>query len=182
MESHAEVDVTALAVDEADPTDAELAAYVGPHAAYYVERWSRGGRWGFNWAACFLGVLWLAYRGLWRIFAAMLAIIVAASAAYALLARSPMRDDDAIYDLRLVVGFALAVIIGQRANYWYYRRADRAVADTRARSLVEHERLALLRRLGGTSWLRVAAALVIMGLTLFAAGVAFAMLGLRATG
>ncbi|WP_249179642.1 DUF2628 domain-containing protein [Burkholderia dolosa] len=44
----------------------EIAAYVGKKAAWYENKWaiaaSRKNRLSWNWAACFLGPIWIAYR------------------------------------------------------------------------------------------------------------------------
>jgi hypothetical protein len=181
MTTHLEPDLPAITPDQDDPTDAELSAYVGRRAAYYVERWSRGDRWGFNWAAFWLGSVWLAFRGLYRVVAAVAGVEMLAQLGLALLARGHLHDPDApaIATLGSGVSLGVGVVLGQYANYWYYRQAERAVADARSRSGVESARLLILRRRGGTSWLRIAAVVPMVLLAFLAFGIALAAFGLR---
>lgn len=172
----------ATAPDGNDPTDAELSAYAGRRAAYYLTRWSRGDHWGFNWAAFVFGYVWLAYRGLYRAVAVVAAIWMFTQLGLALLARGHLHDADdagALVTLGAGVALGVSIVLGQYANYWYYRRAERAVTDARARSPLESVRLLILRRHGGTSWLRVAATVPIVVATWLVWAALLAAFGLR---
>src|SRR4051812_30587082 len=64
-----------------DLTAEEVQAFVGDRHAYYWGSWrprpsGRGIRGGFNWAACFLNVVWLLYRKMYREFFILVAALL----------------------------------------------------------------------------------------------------------
>lgn len=166
--------------DPDEPTDAELTAYVGRRAPHYLERWSRGDRWGFNWAAFFLGNIWLAYRGLYGVVVVATGVQMLATTALAVLVRGHLHDPDAsaIATFRAGIALGVSIVVGQYANYWYYRKAERAVSDARARFPLENARLLQLRKRGDASWLRIAAVIPVVLLAWLAWGIALRAFGL----
>lgn len=132
------------------PTEAELRAFVGPHASYYIERWSAGlvserkSGWAWwNWAAVLVPGVWLAYRKLYLMagFAWGLTLLFVHGAGRFL--GGPKTSRTVV--LLLVVGFAAS------ANQLYFEKAKRTIARLRGRRLSRQEHLAALARRGGTS-------------------------------
>jgi hypothetical protein len=148
-------DDTALAWGQI--TAAELRAYVGPRARYYLRVWryplESPGAWArFNWAAKFLCPLWLAYRRMY----------VAAGLIWALAFGLTEASDVYFQGMRLsrpsrwhgIAFFAsfvgLPLLCGVFGNGHYLGRARRAIAVTRAFDLSGDRVSARLAHLGGT--------------------------------
>ena len=134
------------------PTVAEISAFVGDNADYYLRKWSRRldrtGRWsGFNWGAFFLPWPWLAYRKMY-----LPAILAGLSiSVYSRTEHMP----GVIQDLSLLFGpmFQLFIMIacGTLGNDAYLSCTLKTIADVRGQSLGEETKLAELSKRGGTS-------------------------------
>lgn len=163
------------------PADLQLAAFVGPRWETYRRKFRPffaeprfTPTW--NWAAALLTVAWFLYRKLYLPFAffAMLP-----SLAFGLLWRSgelPVREvpnpiaggapllmltrDAAVLAAGVVV--STAILAGGTANFLLYRRAVTAVRVIGARAPGGDAALALLRKIGGTSWRSVGVGLLVL--------------------
>lgn len=149
----------------------EVRAYAGRNAEYYVARWAaaRAPRRsfetsaspfaaGFNWAAFFLGVAWLAYRKLWVHAAVFGVVMLCATVGTDLVYRGFMGREDAPG----LVGFittAVAVICGATGNRWVLARAARIAAEVRSKDAPPEDCLREIGARGGTTF---AAALVLV--------------------
>lgn len=131
---------------------AELASLV-----YYLPKWrsyleGRSGFVGFNWTAALFGWLWCLYRKMYKVaiavfmleYAVMIFVIVSAAVFFG----ERMFTETA-------VGYAAVPLVriplGFLANKFYLRRAVKMISTVRAQAGTVEERLAELRRRGGTS-------------------------------
>jgi hypothetical protein len=137
-------------------SEAEIRAFVGKKADYYLTRWSEalhdGGRVrGFNWAAFLLSGLWLPYRKLYRIAIIFFVIVAAESVLEALAVAAGFATEAGLSALGSLVGLVAAVVIGSFGNAWYLAHAKRQIAQVRALGLQDDAYFAALARRGGTS-------------------------------
>jgi len=139
-------------------TAAELRAYIGPRAGYYLRVWryplESPGAWArFNWAAMLLCPLWLPYRRMyveacliWALFFGL----TGASDVYFQVMRLE-RQSSPWYRLVFFASFVgLPLVCGVFGNGHYLGRARRAIAVTRAFGLSGDRVSARLTHLGGT--------------------------------
>lgn len=135
------------------PTTAEAKAFVGTNASdYYLTAWrpalsGEGGARGFNLAAFFLGGLWMGYRKMYveacLLYVLMMAVTILEEVVMA--GGSASRFPGTLF--RLVLG----IVVGFNANRWYWARAQRVVAEVRARGLSDVDHLWAIANRGGTS-------------------------------
>ncbi len=123
-------------------TEAEIRAFVGRRADYYVDRWTRPGGMGANWAAFFVLAIWLPYR---RMFRATLIL-------FAVLAVWGVVDEMIDIPAALSRGLNLLVaIVGcASANRWYFDHATAKIREVRFQRLPEEAHLAAVASAGGT--------------------------------
>lgn len=148
----------------ADAADLEPAqAYVGRKYPYYAERWARRGTSSWNWAAFFLGLVWMAHRKMYRFCWILLAVFALEFLAEEVLALSR--------GVTAAINFATAILIGLQGNHWYRLHVARRVGEISSQyppALATSE----LRREGGVSWIAPFGFL----LALFASAFVIAML------
>ena len=150
---------------------ADLAAVVGNNTVYYMERFrriNRGQNGGWNWAAFLLAPFWLFYRkqyGLGTLFLLLqLMSNVVSSVIYApvQLAETQAAAEAALMEIAgtpmfwmaavlSAIFFALAILLGLRANYFYLHHCERKIA--KARAVVSDLSVAELTAVGGVSFL-----------------------------
>jgi len=138
-----------------DPEQAELSAFVGSNAKYYLPKWrNRPNNFGFNWAAFFLGPMWMAYRKMYRVVGGYLAIVMALTALELVVFNILLQEEmPAIFDRVLNIG--LAIGCGVLANRLYFKHAQRLIDRARDEQPDYSVRLTMLQSWGGTSWLGV---------------------------
>jgi tetratricopeptide (TPR) repeat protein len=129
-------------------TEREVAAFVGPNAGFYLKKWharleETGSETGFNWAAFFLAGVWLVYRKLYAGAAIFFGIIVLESMLEVWLGMPRA--------VLYLGSLAVSLIFGACGNYWYFSRAQKAVARVRRLRLTHDDDLQTLARLGGTN-------------------------------
>ena len=163
------------------PADLQLGAFIGPRWTTYRRKFRPFFEDGhftptWNWAAALLLPAWFLYRKLYLpfVFFSMLPGL-----GFALLWRSgemPFRQVpnpitgvgtvDTLTEqgqiVMLAVVLSTAVLAGGTANFLLYRRAMAAVRVVSARVPGGDPALALLRKVGGTSWAAVGIGLVVM--------------------
>lgn len=133
----------------------EIAAYVGKNAAWFERKWAiaeaRKSRQSWNWAACFLGPVWMAYRCMyWQaatVLAATLGITLVELLYFPNYFESSMLDP---------VTIAIAVSLGWCGNSLYKRHVERRIEKLRPSATSRESLLTLLEAQGGTNWLAAA--------------------------
>ncbi|WP_396329496.1 DUF2628 domain-containing protein [Burkholderia anthina] len=130
----------------------EIAAYVGKKADWFEKKWSiaasRKNRMAWNWAACFLGPVWMAYRCMyWQA-----AVVLGASLGVTLiqLLYFPQALQSSALD---PVTIAIAVTLGWCGNSLYKAHVERQIEKLRPNAPTRESFLALLEAQGGTNWL-----------------------------
>jgi hypothetical protein len=163
------------------PADQQLAAFIGPRWETYRRKFRpffEDPRFTptWNWAAALLTPGWFLYRKLYLPF---VLFSMLPGLAFGLLWRSgdlPFREVPnpspgqlvipQLTDQGAIVMFAVAasvcVLAGGTANYLLYRRAAAAMRVVTARVPAGDAALALLRKVGGTSWAAVGIGLAVM--------------------
>lgn len=171
------------------PADLQLAAFIGPRWATYRRKFRpffEDARFTptWNWAAALLSPAWFLYRKLYLPFALFATL---PSLAFGLLWQSgelPVQEvpnplpggggtvmtltPDATL-LAMGVLASASILAGGTANFLLYRRAAAAMRVVGARAPGGDAALALLRKVGGTSWAAVGIGLAVMVLIRLAA-------------
>jgi hypothetical protein len=131
-----------------EPTEAELRAFFGPRANYYVAQWNGTARRRYNLAAFLCSGLWLPYRRLYRHAAVLWGIVIGLGLLEAVGSAFGLPGIPQILD-RLIT-FAVALTCAGLANAWYLARARDAIATVREKALPPEEHLAQVAEAGGT--------------------------------
>ncbi len=146
---------TAPTADAPRGAEADLRAFIGPNAEYYVSRFSRVGmdgraQWpGFNWAALIFGWAWLLYRRMYGTFWATVGIMIVLSMGMGVAIALSGRQEPPP-GLSQAPGLLLMVLLGMFGNRLYYRHAMRKLERVSEFSTNREEELA---RAGGVSWI-----------------------------
>ncbi|MGS0892881.1 DUF2628 domain-containing protein [Burkholderia stagnalis] len=148
-------EVTTTASSSPTAHDDELAAYVGKDAAWFEKKWaiaaSRKSRISWNWSACFLGPVWMAYRRMYWQAAAVLGASLGIS--WIELLYFPTLFESSMLD---PITVAIAVSLGWYANGLYKAHVERSIDRLRPSVTSGESLLALLQARGGTNWLAAA--------------------------
>lgn len=161
-------------------SDADLKAFVSDDRAdYYIERWkpdktTRKIRTGWNWAAAFLGPIWLIYRRMYEIAGILLGVVLLELLFHDYLFNYYLDIPEIAETVEFLFGIAYFVACGAYGNYWYFRRAEKTILRVRQRGLPEDQHNTQLAEYGGTN-LRGALAVftscaVLYGLGMYLAG------------
>ncbi len=136
-------------------TEAELRAFVGKNADYYLKRWApalRGdGGAGFNLAALLLSGLWLGYRKMYQNTLILFAIIAAMTILELAGVLAGLVNPNVVGLLGNIVGLGAAVVCGMYGNAWYLSHAKTVILEARSRGRDGGVDLVELSRRGGTS-------------------------------
>ncbi|WP_322089106.1 DUF2628 domain-containing protein [Burkholderia sp. BCC1999] len=150
----------------------EIAAYVGKNAAWFERKWaiaeSRKSRQSWNWAACFLGPVWMAYRCMYWQAAAVLAVTLGITLVELLY--FPTYFESTTLD---PVTIGIAVSLGWCGNSLYKQHVERRIEKLRPNATSRESFLALLEAQGGTNWLAAAGFAVatpLLGVLMFMLG------------
>jgi len=136
--------------------DEKVESFVVRNAAYYRDRWTRfhekpGSFLSFNWAACLLGPLWLAYRKLYVPTLLSVVVLVADVALWLYVEDRQLLSEN----LSTLWGWIVAVlwvgVFGFLGNYWYWGRFRNVEQQATARHTDRNGQLQYLRFEGGTS-------------------------------
>ncbi|MEK2600057.1 DUF2628 domain-containing protein [Burkholderia arboris] len=130
----------------------EVTAYVGKNAGWFERKWaiaeSRKSRQSWNWAACFLGPVWMAYRCMYWQAAAVLGVTLGITLVellyFARYFESSTLDP---------VTIGIAVSLGWYGNGIYKTHVERRIEKLRPNATSRESFLALLEAQGGTNWL-----------------------------
>ena len=136
-----------------DLTEAEIRAFVGKKADYYLANWSSvlhhtGRATGFNWAAAFFGVLWIPYRKMYRIAWIVFGILIVEDVVEEVGGNFGFHTT-----IDSITGIAVGIVCWRYGNAWYLAHTKREVARVRALGLVDDAYYQTLARRGGTSML-----------------------------
>jgi Protein of unknown function (DUF2628) len=142
----------------AGPSEAEIRAFVGKNAGYYLRKWpssleDHGPARGFNWAAFLLSGLWVGYRKMYRTTLIMFGLILAESVCEEIAVATSLMSEQSSASLNRIGGVIIGLICGASGNAWYLAHAKREIARVRAQGLANDAYLAALARRGGTSYL-----------------------------
>lgn len=136
------------------PPDAELGAYVGRRAGFYLHRWKRTphGRAsrGWNWAAALFDVPWFFYRGMYKEGFLLEAVEVAGQILVLVAGRALEIDRRVTTAVTLALFLATGVAVGSWANALYLRKTRAAIRGLPP-NLSATDRLKELARKGGVS-------------------------------
>lgn len=124
----------------------EARAFAKDNAGFYLRKWSQyqldGSFKGWNWAAFFFRIEWMAYRKLYLEAVALFAVH------FIILLLLNMLGLGLVGDL---IGFGVALAMGAYANAYYHQKAVRSARDLR--HLDGQAVLYELGRKGGVSWI-----------------------------
>ncbi|UTV54820.1 DUF2628 domain-containing protein [Burkholderia arboris] len=129
----------------------EVTAYVGKNAGWFERKWaiaeSRKSRQSWNWAACFLGPVWMAYRCMYWQAAAVLGVTLGITLVELLY--FPRYFESSTLD---PVTIGIAVSLGWYGNGIYKTHVERRIDKLRPNATSRESFLALLEAQGGTNW------------------------------
>ncbi|MET1027782.1 MAG: DUF2628 domain-containing protein [Dongiaceae bacterium] len=126
----------------------DLCDFIGPNAEKYLRAYNSKGWAGYSFAAALIPIPWLMYRKMYVATAGFLFVAVI------------------IGVLLPHGGFSLAGAFGAMGKTLYLTQAERKIRKIDARDLPVAERMSLIRRAGGISWLGAAIGTIItIGLT-----------------
>jgi hypothetical protein len=163
--SHVEIDTAESALL------ADLRAFVGPNADYYLKKWAPrlndpSQSAGANFAAFFLSLFWLPYRKMYKLAAIFYGIIIVELIIETLI-YAPQEPPEAPGRF---LGLLISIACSAYGNRWYLAHAQKAIAKTRAEGLEGGALRERLSKLGGTNiWasLGMLAAFVVVLLVVF---------------
>ncbi|MDO4794717.1 MAG: GYF domain-containing protein [Brachymonas sp.] len=132
----------------ADP----LALFVGENYSFYARRWAEsdqrfGGKLSWNWAAFFLGPIWMVYRKMYAHCAALLA----ASLVLTAIAQASGASVEDILKWQMQAGPAISFLLGLFGNWLYRLHAERKVRQIIDASGHSEQARLLLARQGGVN-------------------------------
>jgi hypothetical protein len=137
------------------PTEAELRAFAGYRADYYMRVWrkvlsgqsrlAQGNIW-----AVFFPVPWLGYRKLYRPALVLFVLLMAEWLAEVFIFGIYLRTEPPVA-LELILVLAVMTVCGTFGNSWYLSKAIREIEDVRKLGLPSEGHLRELSRRGGGS-------------------------------
>jgi hypothetical protein len=148
------------AMEASTLTEAEIRAFVGRRAGYYLTKWAAalddpfGRATGFNWAAFLFSGLWIPYRKMYRTALIFYSIVVAVSVVEFIAQAAGFLSDGALRALEgfdRIIGLVFSIVCGMYGNYWYLTHARREIARIRASGLKDAAYYDALARRGGTT-------------------------------
>lgn len=98
-----------------DENEEQIKSYVGKKADDYINIWREGKK--FNPAALFLGMIWLVYRGMYKVIMYLIIAFI-------------LTDILMIFigiDLTSISGIVAGVILGIFGNYWYFLQVKKDI-------------------------------------------------------
>lgn len=133
-----------------------IGEFLGDNADYYFRKWEKAGnpekKTSFNLAAFLIGGLWLGYRKMYRVLLVMLAIFLVLDIVQFMVN----------VDFNSAISAGAWVVLGISGNTFYFMEMKRKLAN-----LSEHNFSISsedVRKIGGTSWLGVGVAVLMLAL------------------
>lgn len=141
-------------------TEAEVRAFVGTGAEYYLRKWrpalegagNAGNATGFNWAGFLLSGAWLPFRKMYRITAIFLGVLLLETLLEEIVYTRVLGRPEAPGTLGNMIGLVGAMICGGFGNEWYLSHTQEVIAQVRGQGLPEDAYLQELAKRGGTSF------------------------------
>lgn len=135
---------------------AELSAYVGPRAGYYLRKWIRRledpqGDVGINWVAFFFPGIWLAYRKMYMAVFTYFTVVFLVGIAKELVFILVLHQPGSPLVVNLVFNILAGLVCALYGNGWYLAQARRTIAGLRAEGYEGQDLLYALSCRGGTS-------------------------------
>jgi hypothetical protein len=134
------------ATTPARPSDNAIQLFVGERYAYYLDKWEtakvKKTRQSVNWAAFFLGIMWLSYRKMYAI-----SVIFGSIFAFQVVIEDVFDFPELVSN---VVNMMLLIGLGLYGNHWYLLHVEERVKRIRAEN-AQSTVAAELARQGGTS-------------------------------
>ncbi len=106
-----------------DENEEQIKVYVGKKADNYISIWKEGKK--FNPAALFLGMIWLGYRGMYRIIMYLIVAFILTDILMIFLG----------IDLTRISGIVAGVILGIFGNYWYFLQVKKDILAGKEKGL-----------------------------------------------
>ncbi|MBN2295369.1 MAG: DUF2628 domain-containing protein [Pirellulales bacterium] len=136
--------------------EAELQAFVGPKADYYLQKWASiihagDNNAGFNWAAFFIAPLWLAYRKMYLVFTLFWSFICVEAILEDFVCIRILGHEEVPTLVDFGSELAIDIICGMLANRCYLWHAKKQIAEIRAQGLEGDQLLWQITKRGGTS-------------------------------
>jgi len=138
------------------PDEKYLRCYFGHKSNYYVEIYKdyhSGNRFNVNIGAFFTGFFWFLYRKLYLhalvIFGSFFLLGILEQTIYETFWIG-LEDQKIVY---VIENCTIAFILGFTGNYFYIKKADREIQQVLSSTSDENERIRMLKRKGGISWI-----------------------------
>lgn len=128
-------------------TQEEATAFIGDNAPFYLEKWKLHFDTtckGWNWAAAFFGIEWMAYRKMYLEAVLFFAVVFFVSIVGALFLPVVFGD---------LFGYGFRILLGAFGNTLYRKKALRTLRRTAIEN--DSERLKVLSQRGGVSTISV---------------------------
>jgi len=137
-------------------TEAELRAFVGKNAGYYLKKWAsalanEGGSSGFSGAAFLFSGLWLPYRKMYKFTLILYGIVLAETVLEAIVPAALGGAGSGAEAFGGLFGLAIWIVCGRYGNAWYLNHVKQRIAEVRARGLQDDDYFKELARAGGTN-------------------------------
>jgi hypothetical protein len=137
-------------------SEAEIRAFVGKNADYYLGKWQPaldgfGRARGFNWAAFLFIGFWLPYRKMYRFAFILFGVIMADAIIEQILIYRGIANEQALKGITRTLELGFSIVCGSYGNAWYYAYAMREISRIRAKGLDDSEYFHALSRRGGTN-------------------------------
>jgi hypothetical protein len=118
------------------PSEADLRAFVGPNAEYYLQGWANVKpdgdiqRLRWNWPAFFLNIVWLLYRRMYRYFWIGFGVLVAVAIFEEV--ATPLLSIGTPNYVNFSLNLTIAYYFGSFGTSLYYRHAAEEIRRTKA--------------------------------------------------
>ena len=136
--------ITELAPEMASVEDEATAVFVGKNYQYYQKKWAtaavKKSPLSWNWAAFFLGIIWMVYRKMYSLAAIVFAILVLD---VVIETYFPLPES-----LGRAVTWAVAALFGWFGNIWYKSHVDKKVKAINAAFAPEQVNIELAKQGG----------------------------------
>jgi len=133
-----------LTPEIANVEDEAIAAFVGKNYSYYQKKWAAAAAkkspMSWNWAAFFLGIIWLVYRKMYGLAAIIVAILVLD---VVIETYFPLPES-----LGRAVTWAVAALFGWFGNSWYKSHVEKKVKAINVTFTQEEAHVALAKQGG----------------------------------
>ena len=162
--------------------DAEIEAFVGKNASYYLSKWQRfrdqsDSVFTLNVAAAIFGPFWLLYRKLYVPLAWLLAILAVDISLSFYVEEKKLFPPDVIFAWDVTASLLYIIVLAALANYWYWHKFRKVAVSAKSRYADSDNQLRFLGKNGGTNsagaWVLAAVLLIPFTWAVYWAGQGF---------